>query len=72
MTQCFQLVYTDATMRFLDDKVNEAAAGLSLGSSTVRSGTTHRTSSTDLMLHLALLGCQSNYMCVYIVSAWPV
>ena len=40
VTQCFQLVYTDATMRFLEDKVNEAAAGLSLNSSTAPSGTT--------------------------------
>ena len=35
--QCFQLIYTDATMHFLDMNVNEAAAGLSIGSSTLRS-----------------------------------
>ena len=35
--QCFHLVYTDATMHFLDMKLLEASAGLSTGSLTLRS-----------------------------------
>jgi hypothetical protein len=42
LSQTFQLVYTDATMQFLDSKLCEAAAGMSLETSTMRSGQSAR------------------------------
>ena len=36
--QCFQLVYTEATMQFLDNKLSEAAMSMSIASSTVIGG----------------------------------
>lgn len=36
--QCFQLVYTEATMQFLDNKLSEAAMSMSIASSTVAGG----------------------------------
>ncbi|KAK2157183.1 hypothetical protein LSH36_196g05039 [Paralvinella palmiformis] len=55
--QCFHLVYTDATMHFLDMKLTEASAGLSTGSLTLRSDKSS-TNSTPKREHVDHRGFQ--------------